>query len=114
VWCIQGVTFTNTSLSGATGTLKLFIENQEFIGPPGNYGMAKIGWPNCEANVSFHFGGGSEYQPDPPCEYPFGYSYMPGNTIVSFEIVGCGTNGTCSGSATIEFLTVIAPPPPQP
>ena len=112
VWCVRGVTFTNTSLSGATGTLKLFIENQQFSGPPGNYGMDKIGWPNCEASIQNNFTGGTTYTPDPPCEYPFGYRAIPNGTIVSFEIVGCGNNGTCSGSVAIEFESVIAPPPP--
>ncbi len=74
--------------------------------------MAKIGWPNCEAGIEINFQSSNEYHPDPPCEYPFGYQSMPNSTVVSFEIVNCGTNGTCGGSATIEFDTIIAPPPP--
>ena len=105
------VTFTNTSLPGATGTLKLFIENEEFVGPPGNYGMAKIGWPGpCEASIENNFQGSSEYHPT--CEYPFPYEAMPGGTTVSFEIVNCGTNGTCGGTVTIEYDPVQAPPRP--
>lgn len=111
VWCVHGVTFTNTSVPGATGTLKLFIENDEFIGPPGNYGMARIGWPGpCEAIIESDFEGSTEHHPE--CEYPFGYEFMPSGTVVSFEIVECGTNGTCSGSVSIEFQSVIKPPAP--
>lgn len=104
-WCVHNVTFTNLSIPGATGTLKLYLENQEFIGPPGNYGMAKIGWPGsggaCEASIENNFASSTEYSPD--CTYPNGYEYIPGGTIVSFEIVGCGTNGTCNGSVRIDF-----------
>ena len=109
-WCVHDVTFTNTSLPGATGTLKLFIDNPQFIGPPANYGMSKIGWPGpCEASIETNFGGGPDYEP--VCEYPFGYESMPGGTVVSFEIVSCGTNGTCGGTVTIEFEPFDAPPP---
>jgi hypothetical protein len=113
-WCVRSVTFTNTSNPGATGTLKLYIENPEFSGPPGNYGMAKIGWPGqngaCEAAIDFDFQGGAT-QYSPTCTYPAGYMSLPPNTIISFEIVGCGTNGTCNGYVTINFERIVAPPP---
>lgn len=107
-WCVHDITFTNTSLPGATGTLKLFLENAEFVGPPGNYGMARIGWPGpAEANIATDFQTSPEYHP--PWDYPEGYEAVPGETTVSFEIVNCGTNGTCNGSVTIEFERIPAP-----
>lgn len=107
-WCVHDVTFTNTSLPGATGTLKLYLENPEYIGPPGNYGMAKIGWPGaCEASIENNFSGSNEYHPT--CDYPEGYDAITEGTIVSFEIINCGTNGTCGGSVTIEFERIPAP-----
>ena len=116
-WCIRNVTFTNLSLPGATGTLKVYIENEEFIGPPANYGMARIGWPAeggaCEASIGNDFPIGTNTY-SPTCVYPFGYAYMPPATLLDFEIEACGTNGTCNGYVTIEFERVPAPPPPQP
>ena len=110
-WCVRDIIFTNTSVPGATGTLKLYLENPEFVGPPGNYGVAKIGWPGsagaCEANIASNFGGSPQYSPD--CTYPSGYEAVPEQTIVSFEIIGCGTNGTCNGSVSIEFERIPAP-----
>lgn len=107
-WCVYDITFTNLSNPGATGTLKLYLENPEFIGPPGNYGMAKIGWPGpAEANIASDFSSSPEYHP--LWDYPEGYDVIPGETTVSFEIVNCGTPGTCNGSVTIEVERIEAP-----
>ena len=88
---------------GATGTLKLFIENPEFIGPPGNYGMDKIGWPDCEASIENNFRASNEYHPIRRASIRSDIEAMPNSTVVRFEIINCGTNGTCGGSAAIEF-----------
>ena len=92
----------------ATGTLQLFLENPDYIGPPGNYGMAKIGWPGpASASIENNFTGSATYHPT--WDYPFGYDALTAGTIVSFEIVGCGTNGTCHGTVTIDFERIAAP-----
>lgn len=107
-WCVYEITFTNLSAPGATGTLKLYLDNPEFVGPPGNYGMAKIGWPGpAEANIASDFSSSQQYHP--LWDYPEGYEVIPGGTTVSFEIVNCGAPDTCNGTVTIEVDRIEAP-----
>ena len=102
-WCVHDVIFTNESAPGATGTLKLFLENDEFVGPPGNYGMSRIGW--LEARLATDFQTSSEYHPQ--VVYPFPYEALPGKTTISFEIL-CDANA-CDGNVRIEFDIIAAP-----
>ena len=93
-WCIDTITFSD---GVGEGILKFYLENEEFIGPPGNYGMARIGW--VEVDISL-FRDAPYTVPD--WQYPFPYTYLPPSTLITFEVQSC-TLEPCLGMATITF-----------
>ena len=102
-WCIRGVTFTNTSIAGASVRLKLYLINEQVFSEFADY---TYGWLEVTVDQP------GEYAP----EFSYPQSYMDNgllpNTAIVFAVEECtAAPGFCDGRVVIEYEPGPAPAP---
>lgn len=103
-WCVHRVTFTNTTLAGATVKLKLYLVNDAvFTDFPLGY---RYGWLEVLVDQPGDY--------DVPVSYPSSYmdNGIEPNTKIEFAVEECtAAPGFCGGSVQIRYRPG---PPPAP